>query len=54
MRNVVLKDVSPGKSAAEVGYWTASPARGRGVAPRALDAVTDPAFDTFAAARLPP
>lgn len=47
--NMVLKEVTPGKSAVEVGYWTAAPARGRGVAPRALDAVSDWAFDTLAA-----
>lgn len=47
--NVVLKDVSSGKPAAEVGYWTAAHARGRGVASRALEAITDWAFDTFEA-----
>ncbi|WP_307781842.1 GNAT family N-acetyltransferase [Streptomyces sp. MBT65] len=46
--NVILKEVVPGKSAAEVGYWTAAHARGRGVAPRALEALTGWAFDTFA------
>jgi len=29
--NVVLKEVASGKPAAEVGYWTAAHARGRGV-----------------------
>ncbi|WP_307817125.1 GNAT family N-acetyltransferase [Micromonospora fiedleri] len=33
--NVVLKEVAPGKPSAEVGYWTAAHARGKGVAPRA-------------------
>lgn len=47
--NVVLKNVTSGKPAAEVGYWTAAHARGRGVAPRALEALTGWAFDTFAA-----
>ncbi|MEV5438285.1 GNAT family N-acetyltransferase [Streptomyces sp. NPDC052682] len=47
--NVVLKGVSPGAPSAEVGYWTASAARGRGVAPRALRALTAWAFATFAA-----
>ncbi|MEU0033457.1 GNAT family N-acetyltransferase [Streptomyces sp. NPDC006333] len=47
--NVVLKEVTSGKPAAEVGYWTAAHARGRGVAPRALEALTRWAFDTFAA-----
>jgi RimJ/RimL family protein N-acetyltransferase len=50
--NVVLKEVVPGRPAAEVGYWTAAPARGRGVAPRALEAVTGWAFTRFAAAGL--
>ncbi|MFI8320081.1 GNAT family N-acetyltransferase [Streptomyces sp. NPDC085529] len=44
---VVLKEVAAGKPSAEVGYWTAADARGRGVASRALDAVTDWAFATF-------
>ncbi|MDG9709010.1 GNAT family N-acetyltransferase [Streptomyces sp. DH10] len=46
--HAVLKDVAPGSSSAEVGYWTAAHARGRGVAPRALRALTDWAFTTFA------
>jgi RimJ/RimL family protein N-acetyltransferase len=45
--HVVLKEVAPGRQSAEVGYWTAAHARGRGVAPRALDALTTWAFDTF-------
>ncbi|MFD8009243.1 GNAT family N-acetyltransferase [Streptomyces sp. NPDC058955] len=49
---VVLKEVDPGRPSAEVGYWTAARARGRGVAPRALDAVTAWAFDTFRPAGL--
>ncbi|MBQ1046714.1 MULTISPECIES: GNAT family N-acetyltransferase [unclassified Micromonospora] len=49
---VVLKDVRPGGAAAEVGYWTAAPARGRGVAPRAVEAVTGWAHARFAAAGL--
>ncbi|MFF7989576.1 GNAT family N-acetyltransferase [Kitasatospora xanthocidica] len=47
--NVVLKRGTPGGATAEVGYWTAGPARGRGVAPRAVEALTAWAFDTFAA-----
>ncbi|MDH6521556.1 RimJ/RimL family protein N-acetyltransferase [Streptomyces sp. SAI-208] len=47
--NVVLKEVASGKAAAEVGYWTAAHARGRGVASRALEALTNWAFDTFEA-----
>ncbi|MBM7492110.1 RimJ/RimL family protein N-acetyltransferase [Micromonospora luteifusca] len=43
--NVVLKETAPGKPSAEVGYWTAARARGKGVAPRALEALTGWAFD---------
>ncbi|NEC84730.1 GNAT family N-acetyltransferase [Streptomyces sp. SID12501] len=46
---VVLKGVAPGGRTAEVGYWTAAHARGRGVAPRALEALTTWAFDTYGA-----
>lgn len=42
--NVVLKDVRPDKESAEVGYWTAAWARGRNVAPRAVEAVVRWAF----------
>ncbi len=47
--NVVLKGVTSGTPTAEVGYWTAAHARGRGVASRALDALTNWAFGTFEA-----
>ncbi|MFG3343539.1 GNAT family N-acetyltransferase [Streptomyces sp. NPDC048018] len=47
--NVVLKGVAPGRPSAEVGYWTAAHARGRGVAPRALEGVTGWAFAAFGA-----
>ncbi|WP_018569441.1 GNAT family N-acetyltransferase [Streptomyces sp. PsTaAH-124] len=47
--HVVLKGLAPGSPSAEVGYWTAFHARGRGVAPRALDALTGWAFTAFAA-----
>ncbi|WP_406210900.1 GNAT family N-acetyltransferase [Kitasatospora sp. NBC_01560] len=47
--NVVLKRPSPAGASAEVGYWTAAPARGRGVAPRALEALTRWAFEAFGA-----
>ncbi|MFE9206533.1 GNAT family N-acetyltransferase [Micromonospora sp. NPDC007230] len=50
--NVVLKEITPGRPYAEVGYWTAAPARGRGVAPRAVTAVSDWAFARFAAGGL--
>lgn len=46
--HAVLSGVAPGASSATVGYWTAAHARGRGVAPRALRALTDWAFATFA------
>ncbi|MFJ6479000.1 MULTISPECIES: GNAT family N-acetyltransferase [unclassified Streptomyces] len=45
--NVVLKEVAPGKASAEVGYWTAAEARGRGVAPRALEALTAWSLEAF-------
>ncbi|MGW0777754.1 GNAT family N-acetyltransferase [Streptomyces sp. NPDC002835] len=47
--NVVLKRTGPGRHSTEVGYWTAAPARGRQVAPRALEALTRWAFGAFAA-----
>lgn len=50
--NAVLKRPRPDGPSSEVGYWTTSPARGRGVAPRALEALTAWAFDTFAASGL--
>ncbi|GGY01083.1 GNAT family N-acetyltransferase [Streptomyces djakartensis] len=46
--HVVLRYAAPGAASAEVGYWTAARARGRGVAPRALGALTEWAFTTFA------
>ncbi|WP_030325136.1 GNAT family N-acetyltransferase [Streptomyces sp. NRRL B-3229] len=46
--HVVLKRPAPGGPSGEVGYWTAAHARGRAVAPRALDALTSWAFDAFA------
>ncbi|MFC7548158.1 GNAT family N-acetyltransferase [Plantactinospora sp. GCM10030261] len=46
--NVVLKRPDPAGGSAEVGYWTAAHARGRGVAPQALAALTDWAVDTLA------
>ncbi|MFD7430576.1 GNAT family N-acetyltransferase [Streptomyces sp. NPDC059818] len=46
--SVALKGAGSGRESAEVGYWTAAHARGRGVAPRALEALTGWAFDTFA------
>jgi len=46
--DVVLKRPDLAGQSAEVGYWTAAHARGRGVAPRALEALTAWAFETFA------
>ncbi|MFF8191124.1 GNAT family N-acetyltransferase [Streptomyces bobili] len=43
--HVVLK--APHEEQPEVGYWTAAHARGRGVAPRALNTLTDWAFTAF-------
>jgi RimJ/RimL family protein N-acetyltransferase len=37
----------------EISYWTAADARGRGIAPAAVRAVTDWAFSTFGPDRLP-
>lgn len=45
--SVVPKSVASGS--AEVGYWTAAQARGRGVAPRALEALTAWSLDAFRA-----
>lgn len=46
--NVVLKRGTRGGEVAEVGYWTAAADRGRGVAPRAVEALTAWAFAAFA------
>ena len=40
------------RATAEIGYWTAVAARGRGIAPAAVRAVTDWVFDAFAGASL--
>src|SRR5215472_4530332 len=40
------------RKTAEIGYWTAVAARGRGVAPAAVRAVTDWVFDAFAGTSL--
>jgi len=40
------------RETAEIGYWTAVAARGRGVAPAAVRAVTDWVFDAFAGTNL--
>ncbi|MFD0354481.1 GNAT family N-acetyltransferase [Streptomyces sp. NPDC127110] len=48
----VLKRAVPDGPSAEVGYWTAARARGRGVAPRALEALTAWAFEASAGSGL--
>ncbi|MFF5180250.1 GNAT family N-acetyltransferase [Micromonospora sp. NPDC000316] len=45
--NVVLKRTALYRPGAEVGYWTAAWARGRGVAPRAVTMLSGWAFDRF-------
>jgi RimJ/RimL family protein N-acetyltransferase len=50
--NVVLKLDARDRSRAEVGFWTTAPSRGRGIAPRAVNALTTWAFDTFTDAGL--
>lgn len=45
--NVVLKRPDPDAAEAEVGYWTAAHARGRGVASLALGSLTRWAFEAF-------
>ncbi|WP_279339888.1 GNAT family N-acetyltransferase [Sphaerisporangium perillae] len=50
--HILLKELVPGKPSAEVGYWTAADARGRGIAVRALDAVSRWAFETWELERL--
>ncbi|NED86821.1 GNAT family N-acetyltransferase [Streptomyces sp. SID11233] len=47
--SVVIRRSVSGHGPTEAGYWTAAHARGRGVAPRALEAVTRWTFETFAA-----
>jgi RimJ/RimL family protein N-acetyltransferase len=41
-----------GRETAEIGYWTAIAARGRGIAPAAVRAMTQWAFDAFAGTSL--
>lgn len=47
--NVVLKRPEPDGPSAEVGYWTAARARGRGIAPKAVEALTVWAFESYTA-----
>ncbi|MYS91757.1 MULTISPECIES: GNAT family N-acetyltransferase [Streptomyces] len=46
--HVVLTRRTPDAATAEIGYWTAAHARGLGVAPRSLRALTEWAFRTLA------
>lgn len=46
--HVVVKRSAAHDDRAEVGYWTAAEARGRGIATRALETLTDWAFTTLA------
>jgi RimJ/RimL family protein N-acetyltransferase len=50
--NVVLTGYTAGAESAEIGYWTAPAARGRGVASGAVEALTAWAFDSFGPAGL--
>ncbi|MEV0646218.1 GNAT family N-acetyltransferase [Phytomonospora sp. NPDC050363] len=45
--HVVLKRPDRTGGSAEVGYWTTAAARGRGIASRALSAITEWAFTTY-------
>ncbi|MFF2011544.1 GNAT family N-acetyltransferase [Streptomyces sp. NPDC058195] len=45
---ILKKDAGFASRSAQVGYWTAAHARGRAVAPRALEAVTEWAFGAWA------
>ncbi|WP_438290732.1 GNAT family N-acetyltransferase [Streptomyces sp. HUAS TT7] len=46
--NISLKWNDDSREIGEVGYWTLAHARGQGVAPRALEALSTWAFDAFA------
>jgi RimJ/RimL family protein N-acetyltransferase len=49
---VGLNVIDRAQRAADIGYWLAAPARGRGVATRALELVAAWAFDTLGLERL--
>ncbi|MGW3496771.1 GNAT family N-acetyltransferase [Streptomyces sp. NPDC001020] len=49
---VALRNIVPADGAAEVAYWTAPAARGQGVAPRAVTALTHWAFESVGFHRL--
>ena len=48
--NVVLKLDASDHERGEVGFWTAAPGRGRGIAPQAVTALTHWAFNVFTGA----
>ena len=50
--SVALNPISWEHRAADVGYWVAAPARGRGVATRAVELVAAHAFDALGLERL--
>ncbi|MFI9271163.1 GNAT family N-acetyltransferase [Kitasatospora sp. NPDC052896] len=51
-QTVLKRNSEAGQGVAEVGYWTSAPARGRAVAPRALEALTRWAFASYELDRL--
>ncbi|TYP86539.1 GNAT family N-acetyltransferase [Blastococcus xanthinilyticus] len=50
--SVSVYSIDPQRGTAEVGYWTASGARGRGLAPRAVDAACRWVFGALAVDRI--
>jgi RimJ/RimL family protein N-acetyltransferase len=50
--SVSVHSIDPRQADAQIGYWTASPARGRGVAPTAVDAACRWAFDALDVERI--
>ena len=42
--SVSIRGLADAAASGEVGYWVTAPARGRGIAPRAVDAVSEWAF----------
>ncbi|WP_232796985.1 GNAT family N-acetyltransferase [Blastococcus atacamensis] len=50
--SVTVHSIDLRQGDAQVGYWTAAPARGRGVAPRAVDAACRWVFGTLAVDRI--
>ncbi|RZU33897.1 GNAT family N-acetyltransferase [Blastococcus saxobsidens] len=50
--SVSVHSIDPRQGDAQIGYWTAPPARGRGVAPTAVDAACRWAFDALPVERI--